>query len=421
MDRNTIVRWIFIAGLMYLGYHFFFEKKSGEAVPQVTGEAYIDAPGFAPDVLDVQPGKPAPAAAAPRRAVHHPRQPLRGGPLVARRGADAPSPDRRRATPTARRPTCRRRRTTSAGETSAPCSGGPATPPSPDDQVKYDRFDWKLEPPQEPESCRFTYADDRVQIVKTISAGERPFEIDVDDDADQPVGRAQAARRSRSRRSRTDTNAEVKGKLGRVSPFQTALECARDDEVERKAKDDKVFKQPPFWFELPLVDRYAAISNYYFAQALVPLDVAPGEAGEKPACAVLAEQWYGADQKADDDTAGDIYHARLEYPGAHARAARVRDLPADRVLRPEGARRPREGGRRAAAPAGPHQPRDLLDHREGPGHDHHVDPRPHGVRQLGHRDHRADDRPAHRASSRSRGSRSRARSRCGGSSPRSTP
>jgi YidC/Oxa1 family membrane protein insertase len=29
---------------------------------------------------------------------------------------------------------------------------------------------------------------------------------------------------------------------------------------------------------------------------------------------VLAEQWYGADQKADDDNAGDIYHARLQYP-----------------------------------------------------------------------------------------------------------
>jgi len=65
MDSNTIVRWILIAGLMYLGYHFFFEKKPGEAALQVTGEAYIDAPGFAPDVLDVQPGKPAPSPPPP--------------------------------------------------------------------------------------------------------------------------------------------------------------------------------------------------------------------------------------------------------------------------------------------------------------------------------------------------------------------
>src|ERR1019366_152965 len=66
--------------------------------------------------------------------------------------------------------------------------------------------------------------------------------------------------------------------------------------------------------EEPLTDRYAAISNYYFAQAIVPLDVAPSESGAKPACAVLTEQWFGADQKPDDDQAGDVYHARLEYP-----------------------------------------------------------------------------------------------------------
>src|SRR5262249_41008888 len=66
-----------------------------------------------------------------------------------------------------------------------------------------------------------------------------------------------------------------------------------------------------FWFEQPLTDRYSAISNYYFAQALVPVELG---GGDKPACNVLAEQWYGGDQKPDDDTAGDIYHAQLEYP-----------------------------------------------------------------------------------------------------------
>jgi YidC/Oxa1 family membrane protein insertase len=312
MDSNTIVRWILIAGLMYLGYHFFFEKKPGDAVPQVTGEAYVDAPGFAPDVLDVRPGKPAPSPPPPGEmcTIHGKRFEAelssRGAGLThfhltdARyansSGADmstTPDHERWRNLRTLFRP---------AG-----------TPPSPDDQVQYDRFDWKLEPVQQPESCRFTYADDRVQIVKTIRAGERPFELDVATTltnlSDGPKRHAQTIEAFAYR-----TNAEIKGRLGRVSPFQTGLECARGDEVERKAKDDKAFKQPPFWFEQPLIDRYAAISNYYFAQALVPLDVAPGQGGDKPACAVLAEQWYGADQKADDDTAGDIYHARLEYP-----------------------------------------------------------------------------------------------------------
>jgi|HubBroStandDraft_6_1064221.scaffolds.fasta_scaffold192274_1 YidC/Oxa1 family membrane protein insertase len=313
MDRNTIVRWIFIAGLMYLGYHFLLEKKSGDTQPQVTGEAYIDAPGFAPDVLDVQPGKPAPGPPPPGEMCT-----IRGN----RFEADLSS---RGAGVTHLRLTDARYANSAAADMSTTPDHErwrnlrtlfrrAGTPPSPDDQVKYDRFDWKLEAPQEPESCRFTYADDRVQIVKTISAGERPFEMNVvttlTNVSDAPKRHAESIEAFAYR-----TNAEVKGKLGRVSPFQTGLECARDDQVERKSKDDKVFKQPPFWFEQPLVDRYSAISNYYFAQAIVPLDVGPGESSEKPACSVLAEQWFGADQKADDDTAGDIYHARLEYPG----------------------------------------------------------------------------------------------------------
>ncbi len=313
MDRNTLVRWGLIALLMYLGYHFFFEKKSGDAVPQVTGESYIDAPGFAPDVLDVEPGKPAPQPPPPGEmcTIHGNRFEAdlssRGAGLTHLRLTDARYANSAAAdmstTPDHER--WRNLRT---------LFRRPGTPQSPDDQVQYDRFNWKLEPTQARESCRFTYADDRVQIVKTIRAGSRPFEMDVDTTltnlTDGPKRHTSSIEAFAYR-----TNAEVKGKLGRVSPFQTSLECARDDQVERKAKDDKAFKQPPFWFDLPLIDRYAAISNYYFAQAIVPLDVAAGESGEKPACSVLAEQWYGADQKADDDTAGDIYHARLEYPG----------------------------------------------------------------------------------------------------------
>src|SRR5580698_2664114 len=65
MDRNTIVRWIFIASIMALGYYFFYGKKAGDAAQQVTGETYVDAPTFAPDVLDVEPGRPAPAPPPP--------------------------------------------------------------------------------------------------------------------------------------------------------------------------------------------------------------------------------------------------------------------------------------------------------------------------------------------------------------------
>jgi YidC/Oxa1 family membrane protein insertase len=174
------------------------------------------------------------------------------------------------------------------------------------DQVKYDRFNWKLEPPSG-SSCRFTYDDDDVGIVKTVSAGERPFELEVE---------TTLTNKSESHKSHQFSieafayrqNKEVRGGfMKRASPFVTELSCARGKEVTRKNKDD--FKEG--WFSEPLVDRYAAVSNSYFGQAIVPT-AAPGDA--KPECELLAEDWFTAGQRRDDDLAGAVYHARLEYP-----------------------------------------------------------------------------------------------------------
>jgi YidC/Oxa1 family membrane protein insertase len=78
--------------------------------------------------------------------------------------------------------------------------------------------------------------------------------------------------------------------------------------VTRKGKDD--FKEG--WFSEPLVDRYVAVSNSYFAQAIVPI-ASPN--ADKPECSLLAEDWYTFGQKRDDDLAGAVYHARLLFPG----------------------------------------------------------------------------------------------------------
>jgi YidC/Oxa1 family membrane protein insertase len=305
MDRSTIVRWILIAGLMYLGYHFFLEKKSTEGVPQATGVAYLNAPDFAPDVVDFEP-KPPPPPPGEMCTIHGNRFEAelssRGAGvthfhLTDPRYANSDAADMS-TTPEHERWRNLRTLFRNAGAAA-----------SPDDQVQFDRFNWKLEPSPGPESCEFSYEDDRVKIVKTIRAGERPFELDVETTL---TNRSDAPKRHTAsiEAFAWRTNAEVKGKLGRVSPFQTNLECARGDEVERKGKDDKVFKEPPFWFEQPLIDRYTAISNYYFAQALVPqLDGA-----EKPACNVLAEHFLSGEEKRDEDKDGDIYHARLQYP-----------------------------------------------------------------------------------------------------------
>ena len=73
----------------------------------------------------------------------------------------------------------------------------------------------------------------------------------------------------------------------------------------------------------------------------MPTDVRGAGAGgarggerQAPSCDVLAEQWFGEGQAPDDDKAGAVYHARLQYPpGAPS-------LPTSR--RPTG-RRPTSG------------------------------------------------------------------------------
>jgi YidC/Oxa1 family membrane protein insertase len=311
MDGNTVLRWSVIALLMVGMYWLINGHKSGDDAQDVPQERYVDAPNFAPDVLDVEPGRPAPAPPPPGAVCT-----IRGN----RYEADLSS---RGAGLTHLRLTDARYSQTAASDMSTTPDHErwrnlrtlfrvAGSSPSPDDQVKYDRFNWTLGK-HDAGSCAFSYEDDRVRIVKTIAASERPFELNVDTTLTNLAATAKTHEASIEVFA-YHTNAQVKGKLGRVSPFLTGVECARGDDVQRKSKGDKVFRSPPFWFEEPLVDRYAAIANYYFAQTLVPLDVVKGEAGDKPICGVLVEQWYGANQKPDDDDAGDIYHAKLDYP-----------------------------------------------------------------------------------------------------------
>jgi YidC/Oxa1 family membrane protein insertase len=308
MDRNSIVRWILIAGIAVAGYMFFYGKKSGDGGQRLPPEVYVSTPDFAPDVVDAQPGKlesPPPAEEICR--IHGTRfeaqLSTRGAGithfyLTDARYAQSDAKDMS-TTPDVERWRSLRTLFRMPGAVAAR-----------DDQVKYDRFNWKLDPAFAG-GCRFSYEDADVRIVKTVTAEPRPFELKVETAltnlSDGPKKHTTSIEAFAYR-----TNAAVKGKLGRVSPFLTGLECARDDEVKRLAKDASEFKNG--WFSQPLDDRYAAITNYYFAQAIVPLDASPTAGGDKPSCDVLAEQWYGEGQRPDDDQAGDIYHARLQYP-----------------------------------------------------------------------------------------------------------
>ncbi|MDP9001163.1 MAG: membrane protein insertase YidC [Myxococcota bacterium] len=310
MDRNSILRWFFIAAIMVGGYWMFYGRKSSDHLQQIPPETYVDAPGFLPDVLDVEPGK-------------SPPQPPAEGEICTIRGKrfEADLSTRGAGLTHFRLTDSRYAESAAADMSSTPnierwrnlraLFRVPGLTSSPDDQVRYDRFLWKVDRSATGSGCTFTYEDDTARIVKAITAGDRPFELSVDTTvtnlSDAPKRHTTSVQVFAYR-----TNAEVKGRLGRVSPFQTGLECARGGDVKRLSKDASEFKTG--WFTEPLVDRYAAIANYYFAQALVPLEAAPGATGDKPSCDVLDEQWYSDRQKPDDDDAGDVYKARLQYP-----------------------------------------------------------------------------------------------------------
>ena len=251
MDRNSIGRLLLIAAIVFGGYWMFYGRKSGEHAQNLPTERYVDAPGFSPDVIDVEPGKPfpGPPAAGESCTIHGSRFDAelssRGAGLTHFRLTDSRYADSAAAdvstTPDIER--WRNLRT---------LFRAPGSPVAPDDQVKFDRFMWTLSPRQG--GCEFTYADDTVRIVKTVTAGSRPFELNVETTltnlSDAPKKHTTSVQIFAYR-----TNAEVKGKLGRVSPFQTNLECARGSDVKRLAKDANEFKAG--WFSEPLVDRYA--------------------------------------------------------------------------------------------------------------------------------------------------------------------
>src|SRR5262249_33705669 len=142
------------------------------------------------------------------------------------------------------------------------------------DQIDFDRFNWAMKQTS-PSSCDFTYEDAKVKIVKTVAAGERPFELNVDTSVTNKDSAAHRHRFSIGAFA-LHTNDEMKGSLGKQSQYATELSCAHDKDVLRKSASD--FKEG--WFSAPLIDRYAAISNSYFTQALIPRDLAAGEAAQ---------------------------------------------------------------------------------------------------------------------------------------------
>jgi YidC/Oxa1 family membrane protein insertase len=302
MDRNSLLRVLAIAAAVLLFWKFGLPLITGssEKVQSLPEEAYINAPGFIPDTLDApaekdKPNRPVEGelckidgnrfdAVLSTRGAAIVNFHLEGGKYEGMDLSTTPDHERWRSL-----------RTIFRG-------------PDGKDQIKYDRVVWKLEPSSDHKSCTFTYEDEDVRLEKKISAGTRPFELAV------ATSVTNLAKEPRKHQLSIGTfafrkNAEMKGSLGRQSPWITELACASGGDVVRKNKDE--FKSG--WFAVPSADRYAAINSQYFTQALMP-DPASGAVTDLPRCELLAEDWLAPGQARDADDAAIIYHAKLVYP-----------------------------------------------------------------------------------------------------------
>lgn len=302
MNRNSLLRVLLIAAALLLFWKFGLPLFSGshDKTQSVPEEVYSNAPGFTPDTVE----PPAVAGKA--------NEPAEGD-LCTIDG------DRFRATLSSR----------GAALTHFELDGGKyagmdvsSTPdherwrslrtlfrgPDGAEQVKYDRFNWKLEPRSDSRSCTFSYEDADVRIVKKVTASARPYELDV---ATTVTNLAKEPRKHQMSIGEFAfrQNHEMKGSLGRQALLHTELAAANGSDVVRKEKGD--FEHG--WLTVPSVDRYVAISSQYFTQALMPSPAA-GTVKALPRGELVAEEWLAPGQAPDADDAAWIFHAKLVYP-----------------------------------------------------------------------------------------------------------
>ncbi|MBI5537932.1 MAG: membrane protein insertase YidC [Deltaproteobacteria bacterium] len=182
------------------------------------------------------------------------------------------------------------------------------------DQVKYDAFDWVLES-KDASSCVFSWSDEKVALKQIVKTTERPFELEVRATL-QNLGKDKLAHRLSVEAASWRTEKEVESKLGRQSPFVTDVECLHDGKLKKMTPGD--FEPGDFsdagfdrgWFWQPGSINFAAVSNFYFSQALVPTG--------QPASSCMMqieERWDTVNypDKSKDPNYGAIYRSRLAW------------------------------------------------------------------------------------------------------------
>jgi YidC/Oxa1 family membrane protein insertase len=204
-------------------------------------------------------------------------------------------------------------------------SDGPEDPKAPWN-VAFDSVDYTLDK-TDGKTCEFSYKDSNVELKKVVRATEHAYELEVSSTiknlAASPM-RHQASIDTVEWR----TSHEVEGKMFRISPYITFVECMPDGgkAVRLRPQDfePKEFKSEAFkatelnpngdWHLGARTPAFAAVSNAYFSHAMVPAGGSPA-----PQCLLQIEQRWDStrfDRASADPHGGAMYRARLAYPPA---------------------------------------------------------------------------------------------------------
>ena len=335
-----------------MGLHFDPGLRVHEVgLPCFTGEArggrgnssrrraYVERARLRPGRLDAVPaGGTASAPAEGELCTITGTASTPSSPRAARRSRT--SPPRRAVRPGRTATTSRRRRTTSAGATSARSSAAQGA----DDQLKYDRFDWKLERlgthrlqvhvrgrRRRDRQDRHRRASARSSsnvdtTVTNLADAPKKHRFSIEAFAYRTNKRGQGQARARlAVRDRARVRARRRGQAEAERRLQGGLvpRAARSTATPRSRTTTSRRRWSPLGFEPS-------------ASASEP----------KPACALLAEEVHARRPGRDDDDSAPST-TRGSTTRRDARAEGVGDVPPDRLLRPEGARRARQGrGRR---------------------------------------------------------------------------
>jgi YidC/Oxa1 family membrane protein insertase len=177
--------------------------------------------------------------------------------------------------------------------------------------MRWDSVDWTLSESDE-KHCLFTYSDAEVKLEKLVVTTGRPYEVKVTSRITNNSGS------DKMHATAIDTVAwwldtDVEGKMFRVSPYVTRVECKTlgNSAVRLKPGDfdpddmnSPEFGAAPGWYQASGTPAFVAVSNAYFSHALIPVDQ-----DKKPVCQLQIER-----RGQGGPTPGAFYRARLAYP-----------------------------------------------------------------------------------------------------------